>query len=1060
MGAHEELQVLFDFFEGLDELICVSEMDSGETLFLNRSLRERMGLTGPEDYRGKPGAALFHDWQESCTVCNGADLMPGQIQTEICKDPVRRETLQVKTRSLRWQDRELRVVVAAVVGKEKKLGVSCCYDRSEYILNGCLQRLFAAADPDSALELTMAYLGETFHCDRVDIFEIGEDHQTSNTYEWCREGVVSRRGVLQDLPPADIAYWEEIFKSQNTAVISDVEELRQKYPNTYSLLKPQGVRTMVAGAIRDGSVLRGLLSVHNMPQEFDSTLVPIFNVLGYFAAAQLKRRDLYRRLNELSYRDMLTGAYNRNALYTHSSGFQSMRNLGVLFCDISGLKNINDTCGHHQGDEAIRQCFHTMQEHLNTQWIYRTGGDEFVAIYPNVGAATLREEEEHLRQAVQKGPQHVAIGSSWSNQKPLDLEALFARADQRMYQDKEAYYTSNWIVGGRDRRHTQQNTPESDQKLLRRTTGDSPLDRFLSATYHDFGAFLTSLAQDNDSSYFFFGDVEKDIYYISDNMRDNFGFDSNVVPGLPRVWMERICNAQDRERYHKEMERIFQKKEKIHDLRYQVRNAAGQAVWIRCYGTVEWDEQEEVPLFFSGRLTQQNERFVIDPVTNFPKEPVMLQQLKYLEPENCRVLGFCLNNIYEINATRGRAYADHLIHSIAEEMVQKLSGKMSFFRLDGMRCAALVSSACGDSVEMLIGEIREIIQKHYAGHGIKVCYPCAFAYMEYMPERDTPADFVADMVSLIRVARHEPDSTYVDAAGGNLWQIEERSNISLGLSRDVMGGMRNFRIVVQPLVDGKDGKLIGGEVLLRWHLGDREIPPAVFIPILEQENLILSVGRWVMDQAARICVRMLSYDPTLYLSVNISRRQLADAGLSDFIRETLEKYQLDGHHLVVEMTESCMDGQQEKLQSFTEVCRQYGIQVALDDFGSGYSSFRVLMQGPCSIIKLNQSLLWEIEGSEEKKDFVFSVVYACHRFGKQVCMEGVETAEQEEIAREAECDILQGFYYYRPMEVDQIYQLLSQRDNAGEEETERGTAPEQEDEHGEICDGSGFGHDV
>lgn len=1047
MEPHGELQALFDFFDGLKDLICVSDRHSCQILFLNRSLQERMGLKSPEDYAGKSCCAFFHDRQEPCALCDSMEeLQPGQTRTETREDPMRKETLLVKTRRLCWQQWDLSVVIATVTRREGELSAHRAHDRSENILNACLQRLFTASDPDSALELMMAYLGETFQCDRVDIFEIGKNHRTSNTYEWCKEGVASRRGVLQDLSPADIAYWEEMFQSGNTATIGDVEELRQKYPNTYSLLKPQGIHTMAAGAIWEGSELRGLLSADNVPSEFFFTLTPILNVLGYFVAAQLKRRDLYRRLNELSYRDMLTGAYNRNALYTHSAGFQSMRNLGVLFCDISGLKNINDTCGHHQGDEAIRQCFHLLQESLNTQWIYRTGGDEFVAIYPNVGAATLREEEARLRQTVLKGPHHIAVGSAWSNQKPLDLEALFAQADKQMYQDKEDYYTSNWIVRGRERRQIQ-TTPESDQKLLRQQSGDSTLDRFLSATYHDFRAFLTSLAQDNGSSYFFFGDMQKDVYYISDNMRDNFGFDSNVVPGLCWVWEERISNTQDKERYHKDMERLLEKKERIHDLRYQVRNAEGKIVWIRCYGIVEWDEQREKPLFFSGRITQQNERFVIDSVTRFPREPVMLQQLKHLEPgEHCRVLGFCLNNVYEINATRGRAYTDGLIRKIAEVLVRTLGEKMTFFRLDGMRCAALISPACTDTVETLIEQVREIVREHYSLYGITVRYPCAFAYLEYVPERDTPADFVADMVTLIRVARHEPNSTYVDAAAGKLWKIEETSSISLELGRDVMNGMQNFRVVVQPLVDLREGKLIGGEVLLRWRFRERDVPPAVFIPILEQENLMLSVGRWVFDQAARSCVRMLSYDPELYLSVNISRRQLADAGLPAFIQETLEKYQLDGRHLAVEMTESCMDGQQERVKTFTEVCRKQGIQVALDDFGSGYSSFRVLMQCPCGTIKLDRHLLWEMEDSEEKKNFVSSIVYACHHFGKQVCMEGVETSYQEQIAREAECDILQGFYHYRPMEVDQIYQLLSQRDDAGGEEgTERGGTPEQED---------------
>ena len=128
---------------------------------------------------------------------------------------------------------------------------------------------------------------------------------------------------------------------------------------------------------------------------------------------------------------------------------------------------------------------------------------------------------------------------------------------------------------------------------------------------------------------------------------------------------------------------------------------------------------------------------------------------------------------------------------------------------------------------------------------------------------------------------------------------------------------------------------------------------------------------------------------------------------------------------MAEVTESCMDEQPERLLRFVQVCNRNGIRIALDDFGSGYSSFRMLLQYPSDIIKLDRSLLREMTESDDKMNFISSMVYACHRFGKQVCMEGVETAEQNTLIQESGCDMIQGYYYYRPMEVDQIYQLLS-----------------------------------
>lgn len=110
---------------------------------------------------------------------------------------------------------------------------------------------------------------------------------------------------------------------------------------------------------------------------------------------------------------------------------------------------------------------------------------------------------------------------------------------------------------------------------------------------------------------------------------------------------------------------------------------------------------------------------------------------------------------------------------------------------------------------------------------------------------------------------------------------------------------------------------------------------------------------------------------------------------------------------------------------FVNACKSMGIQIALDDFGSGYSSLRMLLQYPSSIIKLDRSLLAGMTESADKMNFISGIVYACHRFGKKVCMEGVETDVQNALIRESGCDMIQGYYYYRPMEVEEVYRLLA-----------------------------------
>lgn len=266
---------------------------------------------------------------------------------------------------------------------------------------------------------------------------------------------------------------------------------------------------------------------------------------------------------------------------------------------------------------------------------------------------------------------------------------------------------------------------------------------------------------------------------------------------------------------------------------------------------------------------------------------------------------------------------------------------------------------------------------------------------------------------------------YTDNSDAAMQEFEELSALKKHLKENIIAGMTNFRIVIQPVVTAAGGQPVAGETLLRWRFKEREISPEIFIPLIEQEYVFCEIGRWVFERGVCACSYILRYFPDFYLTINMSLQQIYDENFIEFIRQVLLKYDMDGEHIILEMTESCMDKQPEKLERFVQVCGKLGIGIALDDFGSGYSSLRVLLHYPCSIIKFDRSLLLEIGDSAEKRAFIASLIFACHQLGKRVCVEGVETELQNRTAKEARCDLIQGFYYYKPMEVEQIHELFA-----------------------------------
>lgn len=1015
------MEHLRSFFEEMDEFVYISDLETHQLVYMNRRLRESLNCGPAEDYTKKRCYEVLQGTDRPCAFCNDNQLKAGQFLSWIHKNPVFNKRYLIKDSLLEDNGQKYRIEIAVDVDAEVLCKTPYYYARSETILNECMRQMFSTTNPNDALELLLAYLGRTFECDRAYVFEIDADERVDNTYEWCAPGVEPQKDILQKVPLSSIDWWMLVFSRNEVILIRNLEDIRLQYPLVYALLKPQNVDTLAAGPVCIEGKVVGFLGVDNPSREMMGMLVPIINVLGRFVASLLSRRDLLRRLHTLSYRDPLTGLYNRNAMFAQSTRCDGLKQLGVVYCDITALKQTNDSVGHDAGDRLIRHCARLLQEALHTPCIYRSGGDEFVAVFRDTPREIFEENVQALRRRVQQDEHHIAIGCAWSDRPPFDLDDLICQADRVMYQDKRDYYRANRSIPGVDRRKSDRGPDASS------TEKSSLFYHFLASTYHDMEFLFRSISQQNTVGYFYFGDMEKDLFYISDNMRDEFGFPSNVVPGLLKEWANRIPSPQYQEMYWRQLQEMLREKRTVHDLRYQIRNARGKTIWIRCFGLMKWNEDKTRPLFFSGRVTHQDDDFVVDPVTNFPRATATFSRMEELSQnhQKCLAIGFSLNSITELNNARGRTYSDHLVSNIADELMKNLMGKMSFYRLEGMRCMALVEPDCHESRQELVRQIREIVEAGYRSAGLSVHQPCSFALMECPRDSLSPSDFAEDMVSLIKVARHDSRQPFVEDSLENRKKIRELSNIALALNRDVLRGMENFRIVVQPVVSAETGAIVGGEALLRWSFQGTDVSPALFIPMLEKDNLIQLAGRWVFEQVACTCMRLVACVPDFYLTFNVSLQQLADEQFTAFMRTTLEKYRVSGRSLVAEMTESCMDEQPENLLRFVDDCREMGIEIALDDFGSGYSSLRMLLRYPSSIIKLDRSLLSEMAASEDKMNFISSIVYACHRFGKKVCMEGVETETQNKLIRESGCDMIQGYYHYRPMELEDVYALAS-----------------------------------
>ena len=222
-----------------------------------------------------------------------------------------------------------------------------------------------------------------------------------------------------------------------------------------------------------------------------------------------------------------------------------------------------------------------------------------------------------------------------------------------------------------------------------------------------------------------------------------------------------------------------------------------------------------------------------------------------------------------------------------------------------------------------------------------------------------------------------------------------------------------------------EGRIRGAEGLIRWqHPRRGNVPPLDFLPLAEETGLIQAIGRWTLFTA---CQHLAGWDlpDGFYLSVNLSSRDFADAQLPELLDTAMSKAGLrDPRRLKLELTETrCMQDPERTIARIAEL-REKGIETQIDDFGSGYSSLGYLKKLPVQTFKIDRVFVEALAESQEERDYLGRIIDTIRSRRKQVVVEGVGTAEQYAFLKEMRCDLLQGFYFSRPVPAADFEALL------------------------------------
>ncbi|WP_195264897.1 bifunctional diguanylate cyclase/phosphodiesterase [Clostridium sp. 1001275B_160808_H3] len=505
-----------------------------------------------------------------------------------------------------------------------------------------------------------------------------------------------------------------------------------------------------------------------------------------------------------------------------------------------------------------------------------------------------------------------------------------------------------------------------------------------------------------------------------------------------KSWQKFILE-DDIDIYNKKIDKVLNsKKEEFYSIEYRILSKDNRVVWLQSKGKKTLEKNGD--LFIHGALSDITDRkekeleinylSFNDEVTGIPNRRFFVREvtnhIKNYPNEKIAFIFIDLDNFKYVNDTYGHDAGDLLLIEFAK-IINNMEIKDSLFARYG-----------GDEFILVQYNIQEKNKIKYILDNIikKLSNPIIINEKEIFCTLSIgvsvyPIDG-GDMPILLK--RADMAMYLAKVNGKNRYEFFDIKILEI-LNRefDIEKGLRvavdnnEIKMLYQPKIKVDTEEVIGFESLVRWNsksLGP--VSPSEFIPIAESSGLIIPIGKYIINESFKKCKELtLITTKKFKMAINLSEVQIRDEDIVSFISESLKFYDLNSEYIEFEITESIIMKSAEKNINTLEKLKHIGVSLALDDFGTGYSSLSYLRTLPIDVLKIDKSFIDGIVVEEKSEYIINSIVELSHYLSLLVVAEGVETKEQLDFLKKISCDVIQGYYFSKPIEFDEAVKMIS-----------------------------------
>ncbi|SDE91715.1 putative bifunctional diguanylate cyclase/phosphodiesterase [Sporomusa acidovorans] len=501
-------------------------------------------------------------------------------------------------------------------------------------------------------------------------------------------------------------------------------------------------------------------------------------------------------------------------------------------------------------------------------------------------------------------------------------------------------------------------------------------------------------------------------------------------------WKKELVHPEDLPRMMAELESHLSAQKPFYHIEYRVKSASGAYRWILSRGKALFDGSGK-PVRMAGSYTDITDRkfkeerikhmAYYDALTGLANRERLKEIVSETLPAAAKngkqgaIIFIDIDNFKLINDTYGHSWGDKLLVSFSVRLAALVAEVGMAARLGGDEIVVfLPAMERVEEITAYAGRIMQLLEQPFAVNG-HIFHVTASAGIAIYPEHGDNVEELlrnADMAMYSAKTSGKHTFRFFDKSMHDL--IVEKTLLEARLREAVPN--KELKLYYQPQCNMKIGQMEGFEALLRWQSPVYGIvSPLKFIPLAEETGLIIAIGKWVLKEACAFCQGLyVGGQGRLWAAVNISVVQLIQDNFVQLVADVLAETGLPPEYLELEITESVLMEQFEDNIRKLQELRRMGVRIALDDFGSGYSSLTYLKKLPITALKIDKAFIEDITFGDTNTAITGSIIELAHEMGLVVVAEGVETKTQFSYLKQKDCDMIQGYFISPPLAAEEF----------------------------------------